>query len=50
MDRVKAYGGQINMLRLERQRHRHKKSYDRRQGGWVVEAIVCLVELPLSAT
>lgn len=38
---MKTWGGQIDALSLERQRLRHKKSYDRQQGGWMDEAIVC---------
>lgn len=40
-DLAKTRGGQIGALSLERQRRRHKKSYDRQHGGWVEEAIVC---------
>lgn len=41
---MKTWGGQIDTLSLERQRSRHKKSCDKRQGGWVEEAIVCTGE------
>lgn len=41
---MKIWRGHLDTLSLERQRGRHKKSYDRRQGGWVEEAIVCYGE------